>query len=175
MGTAEDFTREKLFVGVLTTGREVSEEAERHLTAEYGSIDYRSPAIPFTYTDYYRPEMGAEITRYFIGFAELIDPAVLADIKRETNRLEELLAREGRRRINLDPGLLSLGKLILASTKDNAQRIPLRDGIYAEVTLIYRSGAYRPLPWTFKDYAGEEYRRIFAELRSHYKRQLRGA
>jgi len=173
VGKIESFTPEKLLVGVLTADAQASVEAERRLTEEYGPIDFRSRSIPFTWTDYYRPEMGAEITRYFVAFETLIDPARLADIKLFTNALEDELAVDGRRRINLDPGLLSLGKLILASTKDNAQRIPLREGVYAEVTLMYRHGAYRTLPWTFKDYAGEEYGGIFTELRSHYKQQLR--
>ena len=173
MGNIESFTPEKLLIGVLTADAEAPTEAERRLKAEYGPIDFRSRSIPFTWTDYYRPEMGAEITRYFIAFEELIDPARLADIKLFTNAVEEELSIGGRRRINLDPGLLSLGKLILASTKDNAQRIPLKNGVYAEVTLIYRHGAYRALPWTFRDYAGEEYGSLFSELRSQYKQQLR--
>ena len=36
------------------------------------------------------------------------------------------------RRVNLDAGYLCLAKLVLASTKDHAHRIYLRDGIYAE-------------------------------------------
>lgn len=174
LGRAESFTPEKLIIGVLTTGEQASRAAEENLTASYGRIDYRSQTIPFTFTDYYRPEMGASIDRYFITFEQPVDPQRLADIKLHTNRIEEELSAQGRRSINLDPGLLSLGKLILASTKDNAQRIPLRDGIYAEVTLVYRSGAYQPLPWTFRDYAGREYRAIFGEIRENYKQQLRG-
>ena len=76
--------------------------------------------------------------------------------------------------MNLDPGLLSLGKLILASTKDNAQRIPLRDGIYAEVTLIYREKSYRPLPWTYPDYRSPEYLEILHALREELREKLQG-
>jgi hypothetical protein len=173
VGRAEEFAPEKLLVGVLTTGAEVSAEAEKRLTEAFGAIDFRSRTIPFTYTDYYRREMGPSIDRYFIAFETLVDPGRLAEIKLFTNRVEEGLSEKGRRSINLDPGLLSLGKLILASSKDNAQRIPLHSGIYGEVTLIYRHGAYRSLPWTFRDYASEEYGGIFAELRTRYKRQLR--
>ena len=54
---------------------------------------------------------------------------------------EEYAAAAGHaepRPLNLDPGYLTLGKLVLASTKDFAHRIYLGRGIYAEMTLFYR-------------------------------------
>ena len=87
-------------------------------------------------TDYYAPEMGEELCRVFVTVHEPVDPALLADIKLETNRLEELFATDGRRRVNIDPGLMALSRFVLASTKDSSHRVPLRDGIYAEITLV---------------------------------------
>ena len=37
--------------------------------------------------------------------------------------------------------MMTLGKFMLATTKDQAHRIDLRDGIYAEVTLRFQAGA----------------------------------
>ena len=51
--------------------------------------------------------------------------------------LYEVITQDGGRRVNLDPGLLSLANLILATTKNRSHRIPLFDGIYAELTLLY--------------------------------------
>ena len=51
------------------------------------------------------------------------------------------------RPLNLDPGLLTLGKFMLATTKDQGHRIYLRDGIFAEVTLHYQAGTWEPWPW----------------------------
>jgi hypothetical protein len=105
----------------------------------------------------------------------LIDPAGLADIKLRTNAIEERY-RDGRwgveRPINLDPGYLELGKLVLASTKNHFHRIFLRDGIYAEVTLYYRDKAFQPFEWTFPDYRSAGYQQFFLDARRVYYHQI---
>jgi hypothetical protein len=118
--------------------------------------------------------MGVPITRFFVSFLRLIDPGSLAGIKRQTNRLEELFAESGKRKVNIDPGLLNLSRFILASSKDGSHRIPLSGGIFAEVTLVYESGSYRPLEWTYPDYRSCEYRDILADIRRLYKAQVSG-
>lgn len=175
MGEIVPFTPEKLIVGILCSRREYVARLENRLTQQFGSIDFKSDPIPFTFTSYYDREMGSSIQRYFISFERLISPDQLADCKLRTNRLEEEFMEGGQRRVNLDPGLLSLGKLILASTKDNAQRIPLADGIYAEITLIFRRKEYTALPWTYRDYQSDTYQSILLAIRDRYKRQLQTA
>ena len=174
MNRAGSFQKEMLIVGMLSTDREMKDEAKRRLEELDGGCRYAGPSLPFTYTDYYDAEMGEGIERDFLAFETLVDPSLLAEFKLDTNRLEERFVVGGGRRVNLDPGLLSLGKLILASTKDNAQRIPLRDGIYAEVTLIYREKSYRPLPWTYPDYRSPEYLEILHALREELREKLQG-
>ena len=104
------------------------------------------------------------------GFEQLIDPAALAEIKRQTNEWEAEYAALGRhpepRPLNLDPGYITPAKLVLASTKDHAHRIYLRDGIYAEVTLAYRQRQWQPLEWTYPDYRRDDYQRFFSECRN---------
>jgi hypothetical protein len=68
---------------------------------------------------------------------------------------------------------VDLAKLVLASTKDHGHRVYLGQGIYAEVTLQYRGGRFQPWPWTYPDYASEEYCRLFGEIRALYHAQLR--
>jgi len=175
MGEILPFTPEKLVIGILCSHPECVGEIENPLTEQFGPIDYRSDAIPFTFTDYYEQEMGADLIRLFISFEQLVAPDQLSAIKLGTNRLEKEFLEAGKRKVNLDPGLLSLGKLILASTKDNAQRIPLADGIFGEITLIYRRKGYSALPWTYRDYQSEAYHRILLQVRSRYKQQLQAA
>jgi hypothetical protein len=43
--------------------------------------------------------------------------------------------------------------LVLASTKNHEQRIYLRSGIYAEVTMKIRQGRFCVWEWTYPDYA----------------------
>jgi hypothetical protein len=109
----------------------------------------------FTGTTYYEPEMGPRLLRRYMAFERVIDPVTLADIKLATNALEDASAEEGSRTVNLDPGIVTSHSLILATCKDFSHRIYLREGVYAEVTLIARKHRLDVLPWTFPDYRKE--------------------
>ena len=159
---------------MLACQEECFQKAEGRLEDSFGPVDFRSPLLPFTHTDYYSREMGEGLLRKFISFAQLIDPGDLAQVKRFTNRLEEELAEGGARRINLDPGYISPGKLVLATTKDREHRIYLGDGIYAEVTLRWRrQKGFEPWEWTYPDYRTAEYGRLLGEIRELYMQQRR--
>ncbi len=173
MGSPRAFAPEKLVVAVLACEGEGGQALLERLERRFGPSDWTSPQLPFTYTRYYDREMGGPISRCFLSFRELVDPQRLAGIKLETNRLEAELSREGRRRVNLDPGLLSLSRFVLASTKPSAHRIALAEGIHAEVTLIFERGGFRPLEWTYPDYRSPEYLEILNRIRALLKAQLR--
>lgn len=173
MGVITDFTREKLIIGILTSRPHVMPEMHKTLESAFGTSDYSSEPLNFDCTHYYDRELGTPIQRFFLAFEKLIDPERLAAIKIETNTIEQKYSDKGKRRFNLDPGLLSLDKLVLASTKDNGRRIPLKDGIYAEITLIYIQQEFRSLEWTYPDYATSRYRHILSEIREMYKEQLK--
>lgn len=173
MGAIEPFAKTKLIMGVLST-LPGEKEALRHLLVEeFGPIDYESQEFDFTFTDYYVPEMGRCIKRFFYSFVNLVSPDQLPDIKIRTNELEEKFAQDGNRKINLDPGLLSLSSLILATTKNNVHRIPLQKGIYGEVTLMYVNREYQTLPWTYADYRTPAFHEIFKEMRTLLKKKLK--
>jgi hypothetical protein len=173
MGTAGRFTPEKLVIGVLAGPSADRERLAALLAERWGPADLATPPMPFTFTGYYDGEMGTPIERFFVAFEPLVDPAGLARIKGETNGIEDLFRVDGRRKVNLDPGLLSLPRFVLATTKENAHRIPLSEGIYAEVTLLYGRGGFSPLPWTYPDYRSEAYLAILNGLRARYREQLR--
>jgi hypothetical protein len=178
MGEIHSFGHEKLVIGVLLASEDradglVRERVETELESRFGPVDFRGPSLPFRWTKYYESEMGPDLTRFFVSFRDLVDPSSLAEIKIASNGLEERFAQAGRRSVNLDPGLLSLGRLILATTKDRCQRIPLAKGIYGEVTLVYEHGAFVPLPWTYPDYRSTEYLAVFAEMRARAKQDLK--
>ncbi|MHB1423610.1 MAG: DUF4416 family protein, partial [Gemmataceae bacterium] len=78
------------------------------------------------------------------------------------------------RPLNVDPGLLELGKFLLATTKDQAHRVYLRDGIFAEVTLRYHAGAFEPWPWTYADYRLACVHEFLQQAREYYRQRLRG-
>src|SRR4030095_14812774 len=88
MGSIRNFNPVKLFVGVLVSNENLIAGVESELSATYGAVDYRSPVLPFTYTDYYRQETGDKILRVFLSFERLIEADQLPEIKRFTNDLE---------------------------------------------------------------------------------------
>jgi hypothetical protein len=141
--------------------------------AAWGPIDFTSDRLPFDHTDYYAAEFGPALQRQIVTFDALVPPDLLPAIKVRTNELEAVLAVDGRRRVNVDPGYVSLGKLVLASTKNHAHRLYLGQGVYGEVTLTFQRGRFRPWPWTYPDYASESYCALFDAVRRRYKAQLR--
>ena len=157
MGTIHPPEPVMLVCGTLAGSEALLDQAVALLAEHVGPIDLVSETYAFTFTDYYEREMGSNLKRRFVSFAELIDPGELASIKRRTNDLERAATGAVARPINLDPGTLSGSQLVLASTKPHAHRIYLKDGIYAEVTLLYRGGAWAALPWTYPDFASATY------------------
>ena len=166
----------RLFMGMISGETNLFEKAEERLIQKFGLVDFKSPILSFQHTHYYEPEMGSNLKRKFISFQGLIDPAEIAKIKLFTNQLEgDFLHPDTEdRRINLDPGYLTLSKLVLASTKNYQHRIYLGRGIYAEVTLRYcRGKGFEPWEWTYPDYRTREYLEIFNHLREIYQGQLK--
>jgi hypothetical protein len=173
MGTARKPAPAKLVMAMLATREEWFDRAEGTLQERFGPIDYRSGALPFDHTTYYEAEFGGRLLRRFAAFERLIDPGELAAVKACTNGLEQAWAEAGNRRINLDPGYMSLATFVLATTKDHGHRIYLGQGIYGEVTLTYRDRDWRPWPWTYPDYRSEAYLQILRGIRVLLARQLR--
>ena len=174
MATAREFQKCALVIGVLSTVEERRAEIIKKLEKEFGPIEEASPVLDFPYTDYYDSEMGKRPVRYLLLFENLVDPSNLADIKTKTNQIETTFAdADGNRRVNLDPGTLSLANFILATCKDRSHRIPLKDGIYGEITLIYQNHDFQVLPWTYADYRSDDIRAILRNFRDDYRKKLK--
>ena len=67
----------------------------------------------------------------------------------------------------------ALANFILATCKDRSHRIPLKDGIYGETTLIYQDHDFQALPWTYADYRSDEIRAILRSFRDTYRKKLK--
>ena len=160
--------------GLIYTGDFDVEELYEHLVEHIGAVGLKSEPLPFTHTSYYNNEMGPGLTRQWLAFDALIKPDELAALKSWTNELEEktLNDREGRM-VNIDPGIVSLSSLILASTKNYSHRIYLSDGIYAEVTLIYKDNHFNYLEWTYPDYREKKALDFFSNVRELLKNNLK--
>ena len=179
MGTITIPQPVKAIIGVLTPEPCLLPTVYAKLTHCLGPIDFASELLPFTSTNHYENEMGPGIQRQFISFERLIDADTLAEMKLFTNKVEQTFttkkSESEARRVNLDAGYLCMAKLVLASTKDNAHRIYLRDGIYAEITLRFYRKTFQPWEWSYPDYRLPTYIAIFNHIRKIYRKQLENA
>ena len=145
-----------LVCAVLADSAETLADAKERLAECFGPLRAASATYDFDFTSYYEAEMGAGLCKQLVCFAERIDPAELTAAKMQTIALEKAMSRAAsdglHRRANIDPGLLSIESLILATTKYSGHRICIAPQLYAEVTLLYQRGRYRPLEWTYPDY-----------------------
>ena len=165
----------KLVVGMISGEESLFKQAEKKLTQQFGSVDFTSSLLPFNCTDYYEKKMRINLKRKFISFTSLINPARIVEIKLFTSWLEEsfLCPHSKQRRLNLDPGYITLAKLVLATSKNFQHRIYLGKGIYAEVTLRYKRGkGFTYWEWTYPDYRSKKYIEIFDHLREIYRHQV---
>ncbi|NOY07529.1 MAG: DUF4416 family protein [Spirochaetes bacterium] len=173
MGTVHSFMPEKLVIGILIHDRNLIDRVLMEIENKFGGIDYKSESFLFTFSDYYNSEMGSPLYRSFVSIKKLYRPDDLSSIKIETNEIEEKLSISGKRRVNLDPGIMALSRFVLASTKESSHRIPLKSGIYGEITLMFEKKRFRPVEWTYPDYSSEQYVSILNKIRDIYKEQLK--
>ena len=175
MGAIHDFEGEKLIVGVIYHDKEILDKAMNILTEKFGPVESCSEEFSFSeeFSSYYDDEIGGEGLRRIYSFRELVDPTRQADIKIRTNEIEAEFSVDGKRKINLDPGFINHGRLLLATTKETGFRIPLKEGIYTELTLFWARGGWQKLPWTYRDYQSERVQKFITEVRHSYLAERR--
>jgi len=171
MGVPHLFEEPILFIGTLFSEKNCFEDVFPVLKDKFGNVLFQSDIQPWNYSDHYTKELGTPLQRNFIFFDGVIDPSTLADIKLVTNDLEAIYSLDGKRKINLDPGYLTLAKVVLASTKNYSHRIYLGKGIYAELALLYRNHQFIAMPYTYNDYKDPYYLNMFMNVRKLVKRK----
>lgn len=160
-------------LGLLGADQELAEQALQELGADLGGLDLQSRTEPFDHTTYYEPEMGPGLSRSFCTFSQLMPAEGLRELKWRTWRLEQRLASDGRRRLNLDPGYLDSTKVVLASFKPGPQKLYLGEAVWADMVLFFTNGAFQHLLWTFPDLRTGAHLELFTRARGRYKHLLR--
>lgn len=173
MSLPQDPKPGKLVIGLLMNDKTFFEPLAADLCSAFGALDLVSSWLPFDYTSYYEAEMGSPLFRRLLAFSDHIDQGELAAIKVSTNRIEAAYSRNGRRKINIDPGYLLCERFVLASGKNFSHRIYIGQKIYADLTLIYYHGAFKKLPWTYPDYADQPILRFLEKGRNKYAFDLK--
>lgn len=155
---------------------------KEELIKRFGEVDIESNVQPFNFTNYYKEEIGENLIQKLFSFSTLIRQDELAEIKIISNDLEnnnidkntKINVTHRKRKINLDPGYITLDKYILASTKNGPSRIYLNQGIYAEITLRFINKSFVPCDeYTYPNYKTNEYINFLNSVRLKYKLQLR--
>lgn len=137
------------------------------LEENWGRPERVSPLIPFKWTNYYE-DIAPDLDRCFFSYSGLYPMSKLPDWKLASCEFEK---RTGvKRRVNLDPGSVDGARLLLASTKNFAHRIYLKEGIFAEVTLCYKLGKWESLFYTFPDFKSGAYDFWLDIVRKDWKR-----
>ena len=164
----------QFFVGVLTADEKLWEIAKNSLCEKWGEIEIISDKTGFDrFTDYYRPEMGENLIRFWVAFTDLHSPDDLIRLKWDCTEIENILAQNSERKINLDPGYITEAKIILASFKNFSHRIYIGDCVYADMQLIWRGGKFVPMQWTFADYKSDTAQNFLTKLRNLYRIRLK--
>jgi hypothetical protein len=172
MASPESAPVVKLFVITIHSDVNILQRAAADLESSFGPIDWMSEDFPFDITDYYQSEMGTGLNRRFYSFAQLIHPDEIAAIKLFTNSVEDKYRRVSGRSINLDPGYMDTYKVVLASAKFGGQKIYLRDGIYADMTLLMNKGKWESFIWGFPDFKSGRYDAALSTIRNIFKKQV---
>lgn len=164
----------KFFCAFLYSDNARQQKALNTLSRRYGTFDYVSTPIPFTFTEYYTPEMGPRLYRQFVSFTKLRKQDHFARIKEWCVSLEKKLSIKNKRTVNIDPGYIGESKVVLTTTKDFSHRIYIGKKMFAEITLLYarKQKTYTDLPWTFPDYRTDAYKSILLAIRTLYTSQL---
>jgi hypothetical protein len=142
-----------------------------------GPAERRFGPWPFSRTEYYRPEMGPGLVRYWLSAAGLGDACDLPRIKRECMALEDRFRRSaadgGGRRVNIDPGYLTAAKFVLASHKNFAHRLAVGQGVFAELTLCFSRSGVVCHDWTYPDIRSGEYDDALRTIRTDFMNNTR--
>ena len=144
------------------------------LAEKWGEPQRVSARLPFVWTNYYE-EIAPELDRLFVSYPGLYKMSDLPGWKLESCAMERESGNGAGRRVNIDPGTIDGARLLLASTKGQAHRVYLRDGIFCEVTLCLcrRKGRWESFFYTFPDFKSGVYDAWLELVREDWKREVR--
>jgi len=170
----KEITPVKLFCGLILSDVSFFPSVHEMLKNMFGNTQLIFGPVPFDWTDYYREEMGDNLQKMFVSFCGLIDPAEIGNVKIKTNMMEkEFFSKDGKRRVNIDPGYITPAKLVLATTKDFSHRIYLGNGIFAEITLNFSKKGFIYHRWTYPDFKSGKYNDFFLKVRENLLMELK--
>lgn len=163
----------RLIVSVIYSSMDALADSLTLLEKKYGRVQCETLEIPCCNSKAYSEEMGENLLRRFISFEKNIDRANLVELKTVCDKIEMQLSDVvddfNFRTVNLDPGILTPANIVIASHHETNYNIYIKDGVFAEIALIYGRGKYLRLPWTNSDYYDEEAIFFFTRVRDSFE------
>jgi hypothetical protein len=117
--------------------------------------------------------MGADLFKRYLSFKYLLTPGHLVHLKLLAMEIERRTSIGSRRLVNLDPGYIFCGGLVLSTAKFSGHRLFLGLGLWGELTLHYHRGSFEAMPWTYQDYLKPEIIELVTAMRQSYLRDIR--
>jgi len=164
-------SKAKLFIGIIFSSGEILSSVERILVKKFGDIDFRTKNMPFSHTKYYS-DMGSGLFKVLFSFKKLVRREDIVAVKLYTNKIEKRFSESRVRKVNIDPGYMTLSNVYLATCKEYFHRTYLGKGVYLENEYRYVAKRYQPWEWTYPDYQKPDYLFFFHEARRMYHNQL---
>ncbi len=162
-----------LAISVLYNDEAILSKTVDDLGVAFGKIVLRSEPFQFDKTKYYEPEMGKGIQREWFCFSQLLDPSKLPEWKEKCITIEKKYSSGNKRSINIDPGYLDHGKLVLASCKATADKIYMGHGVYAHTCLRYKKGEFFGPSHSFDDFIDGRFNSFFKLAKTLLKQLIR--
>ena len=161
----------KLIIGAIYFDRQILEYSKEKMRQLKLKVVFQSDEFDFNLTEYYAAEMGNDLKRCFLSTEGLQKIETVFEWKLKMVEIENYLRQNGKRRINLDPGYIDYHRLVLLSSKEGAQKIYLRKGIWADLVLLKDKYGYKELPWTFPDIKDGRYNDFFLKVHKKFKEE----
>ncbi|MFB6356019.1 MAG: DUF4416 family protein [bacterium] len=158
-------------ISILAPAHSEGIQAMNYCQQQWEQLHITCPPYLFDQTNYYEEEIGYPLLRWWGYRDTLANPAQLVEWKKTCIQMEDNLRdSDGDRTVNLDPGYLNYGLLVLGSHKYELQKIYLGDGVYADPVLEYGEGRFQSFHWSFPDFKEDLYYPTLNKIRTQYKK-----
>jgi hypothetical protein len=162
----------RLIVSIIYNSLDGLADALKLLEKQFGRVQCETMELTYT-SDRYAEEMGTGLQRRFYSFERLVERDRLPEIKAVCHKVEnqfgDMVHDYAFRTVNIDPGVLTPENLVMASHREYNHRIYLRDGVFAELALVYSRGRFVRLPWTVVDFCQGEAIEFFLRVRQSFE------
>jgi hypothetical protein len=155
----------KYFIGIISGNVDAIQDFVLQIPFPFNQIQKQSNTLDFNFTNYYKDELGSPLYKKFFLIADIYPEYELSNLKSICCQIEKKTSLGNKRIVNIDPGYINDGSVVLASTKYAPHRIYIGLSIYAEITLYWYKKGYESLPWTYPDFRTDCYKQFFLDSR----------